>query len=64
MNIFELFDDKRIKNIDESFKQCLLDIGYGIFENQIEEKHEVINIPNDILCQSNIIHGIFRQSDF
>ena len=48
MNIFEpikLFDDKRIKNNDQSLKQ--LDIGDGIFENQIEEEHEVINIPND-----------------
>ena len=67
MDIFEaikLFDDKRIKNNDQSFKQWLLDIGDGIFENQIEEEHEVINIPNDMLCHSDIIHGIFGQSDF
>ena len=53
MNIFEpikLFDNKRIKNNDQSFKKWLLDIGDGIFENQIEEEHEVINIPNDMLC--------------
>ena len=67
MNIFEpikLFDDKRIKNNDQSLKQWLLDIGDGIFENQIKEEHEVINIPNDMLCDSDIIHRIFRQSDF
>ena len=55
MNIFEpikLFDNKRIKNNDQSFKKWLLDIGDGIFENQIEEEHEVINIPNDMLCHS------------
>ena len=67
MNIFEtikLFDDKRIKNNDQSFKQCLLDIGDGIFETKIEEEHEVIDSPDDMLCHSDIIHGIFGQSDF
>ena len=67
MNIFEtikLFDYKKIKNNDQSFKQCLLDIGDGIFETQIEKEHEVIIIPNDMLCHSDIIYGIFGQSDF
>ena len=67
MNIFEpikLFDDKRIKNNDQRFKQCLLDIDDGIFENQIKEEHEVIIISNDMLCHSDIIHGILGQSDF
>ena len=67
MNIFErikLFDNKRIENHDQSFKQWLLDIADGILENQIEGEHEVINIPNDMQCHSDIIHGIFGQSDF
>ena len=41
MNIFQpikLFDNKRIKNNDQSFKQCLLDIADGIFENQIKDQ--------------------------
>ena len=40
MNIFDpikLFDNKRLKNNNESFKQWLLDIGDGIFETQIEK---------------------------
>ena len=66
-NIFEpikLFDNKRIKNNDQSFKQWLLDIGDGIFKNPIEEEHEVINIPNDMVCNSDIVDEIFGQSNF
>ena len=44
---------------DQKFKQWLLNVGDGIFSDDIEESHEVINILSEMLCDDNIIHVIF-----
>ena len=55
----KLFDNKRLNNTDQSFKQWLLDIGDGTFKNQLEEDLEITEIPSELQYNDDIISGIF-----
>lgn len=49
-----IVENLRTWNNDEKFKQCLLQIGEGIFTNKFETDNEVIDIPKELLSKNDI----------
>lgn len=56
---FCLFDNIRLSNSDKKFEKWLLDIGDGKLKTELEEVHNAVKIPINLISNGDLITEVF-----